>query len=332
MENNIGDRKINRITTELTFRCNSQCLGCARKKIIDNNCFNLNDQKYTQTLESFQTMFPRDFLEQVKIIYLSGIFGDSIMCPDFLHIIEYIKSCGCALDMSTNGAAHDEEFWIKLGNLLTKKDRIDFCIDGLSDTHSIYRVGTSYEKIIKNAKAIIATKKTRVSWKFIVFSHNEHQVDEAKSLAKTLGFTQFMIKHNNRGKLLPTNKKYLHPMYNHSLFKRVTSKIKALLITTKIVCKGPKEFYASPEGLIFKCCYADSNYYYKKIDFTYPKDIEEKFNALKRPIWDIINDPYWQESFNKTCNKDTADQLCKRYCTKNETSCTFVGIVKLKNK
>ena len=44
-------RKIKQLTTELTFRCNARCPACHRQRI---NKINLNDPKYTYTLESFK--------------------------------------------------------------------------------------------------------------------------------------------------------------------------------------------------------------------------------------------------------------------------------------
>ena len=65
-----------------------------------------------------------------------------------------------------------------------------FSIDGLADTNKLYRIGINHDRVMANAKAFIeAGGKAR--WKFIVFRHNEHQVEEARELAKDMGFWQF---------------------------------------------------------------------------------------------------------------------------------------------
>jgi hypothetical protein len=38
----------------------------------------------------------------------------------------------------------------------------------------------------------------RAEWDFIVFRHNEHQVEEARALAKELGFQRFFVKKTSR--------------------------------------------------------------------------------------------------------------------------------------
>ena len=43
-------RKIKQLTTELTFRCNAKCPACHRLRI---DKIDLNDPKYTYTLESY---------------------------------------------------------------------------------------------------------------------------------------------------------------------------------------------------------------------------------------------------------------------------------------
>ena len=47
-------RKIRQLTTELTFRCNAKCPACHRIKPLR---INLNDKKYTISLERFKQLF-----------------------------------------------------------------------------------------------------------------------------------------------------------------------------------------------------------------------------------------------------------------------------------
>ena len=72
-----------------------------------------------------------------------------------------------------------------------------FGIDGLEDTNHIYRQGTVFKQIIRNVKAFIQAGG-RAQWDFIVFKHNEHQVEKAGELSKKLGFEIFSIKRSNR--------------------------------------------------------------------------------------------------------------------------------------
>jgi len=72
-----------------------------------------------------------------------------------------------------------------------------FGIDGIGGTSSVHRRNTDYNKVIRNATAyILAGGKAK--WDFIVFKHNEHQVNMARQLSKELGFLSFQVKKTSR--------------------------------------------------------------------------------------------------------------------------------------
>ena len=80
-------------------------------------------------------MFPREFIQRLSEILINGNYGDIVMNPESLDIIEYFRGLNSKLHIpiSTNGAARDKQFWQRLAELDTK---IYFCLDGLEDTHS----------------------------------------------------------------------------------------------------------------------------------------------------------------------------------------------------
>jgi len=74
---------------------------------------------------------------------------------------------------------------------------IGFGIDGLEDTNAIYRRKTQWKTIMKNASAFIKNGG-RAHWDFIVFEHNQHQVEQARELSQQMGFQTFNIKKTYR--------------------------------------------------------------------------------------------------------------------------------------
>ena len=42
-----------------------------------------------------------------------------------------------------------------VGKILQKDDIINFDLDGLADTHHIYRINTKFENVLSNAKTVI---------------------------------------------------------------------------------------------------------------------------------------------------------------------------------
>ena len=66
------------------------------------------------------------------------------MHPDFLEILRdfRFKNPTLQLYIHTNGGVHDSNYWKDVGNILNRFDIINFDLDGLSDTHHIYRINT----------------------------------------------------------------------------------------------------------------------------------------------------------------------------------------------
>jgi sulfatase maturation enzyme AslB (radical SAM superfamily) len=68
-----------------------------------------------------------------------------------------------------------------------------FSIDGLEDTNHIYRRNVKWDKLISNVKSFINAGGV-AEWDYLVFKHNEHQLEEAEKFSKELGFKFFTPK------------------------------------------------------------------------------------------------------------------------------------------
>lgn len=182
---------------EITNRCQASCPMCPRNIHggLENPLLPINDWSF----EDFVKIFPLDVLEQLKIINFCGNFGDPLLNNDLIKMCEYIKlnAPTIKIDIHTNGSLRSTAWWKELRAALPDDHNVIFAIDGLEDTHSLYRVGTSYNLILRNAKTFIDAGGT-TEWHFIRFKHNEHQVEDAENLSKQLGFKQFTMKTSRR--------------------------------------------------------------------------------------------------------------------------------------
>jgi hypothetical protein len=124
-----------------------------------------------------------------------GNFGDPIAHPKAMGIFKLVGSNGIRQHINTNGSMQNTAWWTELGAI--EKLKVTFALDGLEDTHSIYRINTDFNKILANAKAYI-DNGGKATWMFIVFEHNQHQVEEAKAMATELGFNRFITKLSSR--------------------------------------------------------------------------------------------------------------------------------------
>lgn len=299
-------RYIRQLTTELTFRCNAKCPACHRWKPLS---VDLNDAKYTISLERFKELFNSDLLDNLQWLVLNGNFGDSIMNKQFREIISYVKSHDTRLLIHTNGGIHNKDYWKDVGNILTKNDIINFDMDGLEDTHSKYRINTKFENVFNNATTVINNSDAQVHWKYIVFEHNRHQVEEARSRAQTAGFTTFSTVKTSRDVFAPKSGKFVHSKKTDA-YNTAEKKIKC-------VWDDWDKWYISPEGLVFRCCWTGGHYYDQgEKRFYYPPKFEQLFNGFHVPIQKIIDYTYWDKLQKFLQGYERSFKLCKSQCGK----------------
>ena len=176
---------IKKIELEITSDCNAACPGCARtlnKDLLQINSF---------TFEDLKRIFPAGNYSGVEFKFC-GVLGDPIVNPDCLKMIEWLVYNGGYCEISTNGGYNTADWWTRLGKVAATypgKLHIHFCIDGYKETNHIYRVNTKWNTIERNIAAFASSApKKHASWIYIVFDHNEHDLELAKTHASSLDF------------------------------------------------------------------------------------------------------------------------------------------------
>jgi MoaA/NifB/PqqE/SkfB family radical SAM enzyme len=172
------------------------------------------------TLESFKAAWPKEFIQGLHKILACGNFGDPCACREFVDIYEYVRELNprIGLACNTNGSLRTPEWWARLGAVMTQQQNngnyCTFSLDGLEDTNHLYRRNTNWKKIMENAKAFIDAGGI-AHWDYIVFQHNAHQVEDARQLAKDMGFRNFNVKRTTRWAdyIGTTEKKGTYPVY-----------------------------------------------------------------------------------------------------------------------
>jgi MoaA/NifB/PqqE/SkfB family radical SAM enzyme len=191
------NKKIDWIHLEITELCNLKCPLCARTYYNDYP----GGSPYNKSLglADIKKFFPPNFIKssELKYVLLCGSYGDPVMARDLEAILHYFTDHGVEVSIATNGALKSSSWWRSLGETSQKGIDVIFAIDGMSDTNHIYRVGADWDKLMENCQAFIDGGGKAI-WQFIPFKHNEHQVEEAKALAKKMGFHSFVIRKSNR--------------------------------------------------------------------------------------------------------------------------------------
>lgn len=194
--------ELSQIHIELTNACNAACPMCVR--FYNNSPHVRPDLEIGQiTLDKFTKYFPPNIIKRCKLILFCGVHGDPCVAKDMLEICEYIFSISdtTAVRVNTNGGMRRSDWWTRLGKLFSQRHpstnqshwQITFSIDGLEDTNHLYRRNVNWHILMENVEAYIKAGGA-ACWDYLIFKHNEHQIHDALSLSKKLGFYEFVPK------------------------------------------------------------------------------------------------------------------------------------------
>lgn len=287
------------IHLELTSKCQARCPMCPRRVNggILNPIMSLNEI----TLEQFKEWFSDEFINQLDSLFMCGNLGDPIIAEDCLEIFQYLKETNpnIRLSMHTNGSARNIHWWKKLAKY---KVKVTFGIDGLEDTHKLYRISTNWNTIIKNAESFIKAGG-EAEWHMLVFKHNEHQIEECRALSHKLEFKKFTTKHTSRFKdnkfhVLDETGKTVNILYPTKLSTSHTVNVLSVL-PAEIQCKAKKysQIYISADGGVSPCCWLDFSWQLPNQDnrINYMDKIGVYPNLNKQSLIDIFNSGFFSK-------------------------------------
>ncbi|MEZ0312139.1 MAG: radical SAM protein [Myxococcota bacterium] len=337
---------------EMTSRCNSACPMCARN--LQGGATNPNLPLTELSETDIRTMFPEEFVGRLKRMYMCGNYGDAMVARDTREVFAYFRAVNpkVHLRLITNGSGRKPEWWQGLAKIV---DVTTFSIDGLEDTNHLYRRHTDWDVIMRSVEAYIGAGG-KADWDFIVFKHNEHQVEAARELSQKLGFQKFTAKRTDRfmsrGKLVNEKPVYdrdgsiayqlempVGPEYQNTAVRAVDSMVKQgtqytdYAGETDVVCKatGEAKIYASAEGLVFPCCWVGGIYssgVNAETGEMWPlmralPEGKQALSALRRPLREVIEGSFFQSLIPATWvpgSKERKDfTLCARMCGKHDT-------------
>jgi MoaA/NifB/PqqE/SkfB family radical SAM enzyme len=185
----IGYTKSQSVNIETTYRCPLQCPFCQRQE---------EPILFKQRIKKSDDMSIEDFLKVLdhhSEISFCGQISDPLTHPKFLEILEICNNNKLKkFWINTTGTRKKPIWWEKAfkntGNHMTWI----FGLDGTDqETANIYRVNTKYDQVLEAMKLGSSMGKN-IQWSFIVFKHNEHQIEEAKRIAKENNFDLRLVK------------------------------------------------------------------------------------------------------------------------------------------
>ncbi len=307
--------QIKTIHLEVTQNCQASCPMCDRNQ--NGGALNPHINLDELTLEDCMKIFEPEFIAQLNTMYMCGNLGDPIVARDTLEIFRYFRkhNPNMWLSMNTNAGARDSEWWAELAKIYGRMGTVIFSVDGLSDTNHVYRQGVNWSAVERSMKSFIAAGG-RARWDFLIFEHNQHQVEEAERLANEWGFEKFVAKKTGRFVTADTKPKESHqavnrkgqetaelkkpdPKYQNSALKKqdvIINKygsMDAYYDAAPIRCKVKDEgsLFITAEGIALPCCWTAGRMY--KWWHKDPKTEQ---------IWDFIDAVGGKESINAKIN------------------------------
>jgi len=271
---------------EISSNCNAACLYCQRQ----TDTAGLPPKNQFLPFELFQNVIDSEAAKELKIVEFNGTVDDPLMRPDLLDFIDFSIHRGKKISLHTNASIRTPEYWARLGKRFSKYRQwngvVKFNVDGLADTNHIYRVNTRFDKIMENAQAFLDAGGIGY-WQFIEFEWNSHQIEEARELAKKMGFERFNVRRSK-------------PMS------------KDIVPTKEISCYyGRQKMYLIKyDGSVLPCCF------YSTRHTAYPF-FEGAWNNLHNNSFDdIINHKFYAEELTR---QHTSLERCVKNCGKRGT-------------
>lgn len=177
------------ITFDLCNMCQLNCVKCWMRE----NEEQIKKENGGFGYVKFKTF--KDFVDKNQFIKGIDIAanGEVLLNPDLKKILKYAYKKN--IEITTYAGVNLNKLSSSLAEAIVKyKVRaMVVSIDGASpETYAIYRRGGNFNKVINNIKMINYFKKKynseypHLTYKFILFGHNEHEIEKAKQLAKDL--------------------------------------------------------------------------------------------------------------------------------------------------
>ena len=336
---------IKTIHLEITQNCQAACPMCDRN--MNGEGINPHINLDELSLKDCMDIFPPKFISQLDTMYMCGNLGDPIIAKDTLEVFDYFRQNNSTmwLSMNTNAGAKNVEWWKKLAKTIGKKGAVIFSVDGLSDTNHLYRQNVVWNNVERNMRAFIEAGG-RARWDFLIFEHNQHQVEEAQDLANKWGCEKFVAKKTGRFITQDSQKKESHqavskkgqntaelkkpdPKYQNKALKKQDIIIKKYgsmdayydVAPIKPKCVDKKEIYVSAEGLVLPCCWTAGRMYKWWHKDPYVEQIwdfidKDKINAKKGLEQVFATDIFTNisNSWNKSSCANGKLKVCAMKC------------------
>jgi MoaA/NifB/PqqE/SkfB family radical SAM enzyme len=177
--------QIKEVSIDFSTICQLKCVECSTSKGITHNGIVGKGQFRFDDFVRFVKNNP-----QIKRIEMSN-WGEIFLNKDIAEIIKFANENGITLYCGNGTNFNDVDDLVLEYLVKYKVEYLNVSIDGAcQETYSKYRVHGNIQKVFSNIEKLNYYKKLygsdypKLSWQFIIFGHNEHELPKIKELCK----------------------------------------------------------------------------------------------------------------------------------------------------
>ena len=271
------------ISIEPTTACNLRCPECPSGL-----------RSFSRPIGMLEPELNKKVIDELhkELTYISYYFqGEPYLNIDFTNMVSYATRHNIYTDASTNAHYLSDENCKK--TIDSGLSRLIISIDGVKqESYGKYRIGGRLDKVIEGTKNLVKWKKETKSktpyiiWQFIVFGHNEGEIEEIQSLAEEVGVDHLALKtaqvynFEAGSDLIPKN-----PKYSRYEKQGLSYKIKNSLLSH--CWRMWSGCVITWDGKVVPCCFdKDGTYRLGELEKMTFKSIwrDEEYNRFRRLI------------------------------------------------
>jgi MoaA/NifB/PqqE/SkfB family radical SAM enzyme len=179
--------KPTRIRLEASSLCQLRCPVCptgqgkTRESVCGSGLLSFADFKRLLDHDTF-----------VREVELSN-WGEVFLNRELVAILEYAFLRDVKITISNGANLNHASDAVLEALVKTRVEEVCVALDGATaETYRKYRIRGNFDRVIANVKKINhfkeshGSKRPRLIWQFIVFGHNEHEIDAARRMARSL--------------------------------------------------------------------------------------------------------------------------------------------------
>lgn len=181
-----------RVAMETANFCNLRCPMCKLgQRSLERDIGTMDYEKYCRLIDE---LYP--YVRRISFPW----YGEPFAHQDFGRFVQYASDKGMVIHILTNGTylnRRDIEYLVEC-----RVHSVGVAIDGLEQaTYEQYRRGGDLAEVTAGVKRLAALRKQhaspypeRIEMKFLVMSHNEHELPRVQAFGRELGCDKVTVK------------------------------------------------------------------------------------------------------------------------------------------